>query len=75
MTYPQGIGHCATSMENAMRQIQIGDLVSVSGQGYTGQVMEVTNISYSNDSDIPTIEVDYVDYISAELCTIVETKS
>ena len=59
-----------------MRQIQIGDLVSVSGQGYTGQVMEVTDISYNSaNSDIPTIEVDYVDLISAELCTIVETTS
>ena len=58
-----------------MRQIQIGDLVSVSGQGYTGQVMEVTHISYSANSDIPTTEVDYVDLISAELCTIIETKS
>ena len=55
------------------RQIKVGDLVSVSGQGYTGQVCEVTDISYRVDSDIAVLEVDYVDLISSELCELVET--
>ena len=56
-----------------MRQIKIGDLVSVSGQGYAGQVMEVTDISYRVDSDIAVLELNNSDYVSAELCELVET--
>ena len=56
-----------------MRQIQVGDLVAVYAQGYNGQVCEVTDISYADNSDIAVLEINGADYVSAECVELVET--